>query len=155
MFLIVGCSTDSKELQKRGETYYKINSETPFSSSVIGKYESGEKYFKGSFKDGREEGIWNYWYRDGQKKEERSYTNGKKDGLETTWYDNGQRRSEIIYVGGEKEIFKSIWSDDGSLEISNKTYKVLKKEWETISPELRKLMMKSNRTPSGFNPDIY
>ena len=47
LFLLVGCSTDFTTLQKRGDTYYEINSEEPFSGLIIEKYESGQNKTKG------------------------------------------------------------------------------------------------------------
>ena len=41
-----------------------------------------------------------YWP-NGQKKEEGTYKDGKKDGLWTYWYENGRKRSEGTFKDGE------------------------------------------------------
>ena len=38
-----GCSTDIESLQERNNLYYKVNSDKPFSGSILSKYESGQK----------------------------------------------------------------------------------------------------------------
>ena len=57
IFLILSCSNDIDTLQKRGETYYKINSDKPFSGLIINKYDSGQKKSKGFLTNGKEDGI--------------------------------------------------------------------------------------------------
>ena len=139
IFLLVGCSTDIDTLQKRGDTYYKINSEKPFSGLMVNKYESGQKKIKGYLTDGKEDGIWTWWFENGQKskeidyfygktldalykrwyengqKEEGTLKDGKLDGFVTEWYENGQKKYETIYKDG-KLISKKEWNEDGSLK---------------------------------------
>ena len=54
-----------------------INSEEPFSGLIINKYESGQKHTKGYLTNGREDGIWTWWYENGQKSKEVDYFDGK------------------------------------------------------------------------------
>ena len=91
LFLLVGCSTDFTTLQKRGDTYYEINSEKPFSGSVFDKYESGQYSMKGFIKKGNLDGDW------------------------TKWYGNGQKSYEGTYKDGEV-ISKKFWNKDGSVK---------------------------------------
>ena len=67
LFLIVGCPTIVDTLQKRGDTYYKINSKKPFSGSILSKYESGQYKSKGYLKNGKKDGLWTDWFENGQK----------------------------------------------------------------------------------------
>ena len=139
LLLIVGCSTDIDTLQKRGDKYYKVNSDKPFSGLVVNKYESGQKHTKGFLTNGREDGIWTWWYQNGQKSKEVDYFDGKSldvlykklddngqkeertlkgrklDGFVTEWYENGQKEYETIYKDG-KLIFKKEWNEDGSVK---------------------------------------
>ena len=139
LLLIVGCSTDIDTLQKRGDTYYKINSDKPFSGLIVNKYESGQKYTKGYLTNGRKDGIWTWWYENGQKSKEVDYFDGKTldvlykkwddngqneegtlkdrklDGFVTEWYENGQKKYETIYKDG-KLISKKEWIEHGSLK---------------------------------------
>ena len=143
LFLISGCSTDIDTLQKRGETYYKINSEKPFSGLIINKYDSGQKKSKGFLTNGKEDGTWTYWYKDhpvnyfrlfmdnmmddlpyvlydswedfGQKSKEEDYLEGILDRLSTEWYENGQKKGEFTYKDG-KVISSKEWNEDGSVK---------------------------------------
>ena len=141
IFLILSCSTDIDTLQKRGETYYKINSDKPFSGLIINKYDSGQKKSKGFLTNGKEDGIWTYWYKDhpinyfrlyvdnimdnlpyifydswenfGQKSKEEDYLDGILDRSYTEWYENGQMKFEGTFKDG-KLISKKEWNFDGS-----------------------------------------
>ena len=110
LFLLIGCSTELDTLQKRGDTYYEINSEEPFSGTIIKKYESGQEQTEGYLKNGREDGVWTYWYENGQKSLEGTFKDWKPDGLSTLWYENGQKKQE----GTENEW--TYWNEDGSVK---------------------------------------
>ena len=143
IFLILSCSTDIDTLQKRGETYYKINSDKPFSGLIINKYDSGQKKSKGFLTNGKEDGIWTYWYKDhpinyfrlyidnimdnlpyifydswenfGQKSKEEDYLDGILDRLYSEWYENGQMKFEGTFKDG-KLISSKEWNEDGSVK---------------------------------------
>ena len=145
LFLLVGCSTDFTTLQKRGDTYYEINSEEPFSGLIINKYESGQKHTKGYLTNGREDGYWTWWYEGspknhirlyldnildnlpylfydswenyGQKRKVVDYLDGTKDGLSTEWYENGQKKEEGTYKDGKEDGLWTGWYDNGQKEI--------------------------------------
>ena len=115
LFLIVGCSKDLDTLQKRGDTYYDINSEEPFSGLIINKYESGQKRTKGYLTNGKEDGIWTWWYENGQKEKEVDFLDGILDGLSTEWDENGLKWLETTYKDG-KGISSKRWNEDGSVK---------------------------------------
>ena len=113
LFLLIGCSKESVELSKlqdRGGLYYKINSEEPYSGTSFELYDNGQKKSEGTYKDGKEDGLWTGWYDNGQKEIEGTFKDGKPDGLSTLWYENGQKRQE----GTENEW--TYWNEDGSLK---------------------------------------
>ena len=113
LFLLIGCSKESVELSKlqdRGGLYYKINSEEPYSGTSFELYDNGQKKSEGTYKDGKEDGLWTGWYDNGQKEIEGAFKDGKPDGLSTLWYENGQKRQE----GTENEW--TYWNEDGSLK---------------------------------------
>ena len=113
LLLIIGCSTsidlkidlgrkksvDYNFLLQRSGSYYEINSEKPYSGSIIKKYESGQYSMKGEMKDGKFVGDLTKWYKNGQT----SYVGTYKDG---------------------KEISRKLWNTDGSVkELLNERYK--------------------------------
>ena len=113
LFLLIGCSKESVELSKlqdRGGLYYKINSEEPYSGTSFELYDNGQKKSEGTYKDGKEDGLWTGWYDNGQKEIEGTFKDGKPDGLSTLWYENGQKKQE----GTENEW--TYWNEDGSLK---------------------------------------
>jgi antitoxin component YwqK of YwqJK toxin-antitoxin module len=66
-------------IYKKG-LYYELNSDKPYSGEVIVyyDYENEDKYFEGNYKDGKEDGLWTYWYRNGQLEKKIIYENGRK-----------------------------------------------------------------------------
>ena len=52
---------------------------------------------------------------DGQKKFEGSFKDGKKDGPFTWWYGNGKKEYEGTYKNGKKISVKE-WNEDGSIK---------------------------------------
>ena len=145
LFLLIGCSKDLDTLEKRGDIYYEINSEEPFSGLIINKYESGQKHTKGYLTNGREDGYWTWWYEGspknhirlyldnildnlpylfydswenyGQKRKVVDYLDGTKDGLSTEWYENGQKKEEGTYKDGKEDGLWTGWYDNGQKEI--------------------------------------
>ncbi|MDP7366077.1 MAG: rhodanese-like domain-containing protein [Candidatus Pacebacteria bacterium] len=75
-------------------------------------HENGQKEKEGTYKKGNHDGLWTRWYKNGQKYEEGTYKDGKQDGLYTEWYDNGQKRLEYTYKDGEL-ISEECWDENG------------------------------------------
>ena len=145
VLFLIGCSKDLDNLEKRGDIYYEINSEEPFSGLIINKYESGQKHTKGYLTNGREDGYWTWWYEGspknhirlyldnildnlpylfydswenyGQKRKVVDYLDGTKDGLSTEWYENGQKKEEGTYKDGKEDGLWTGWYDNGQKEI--------------------------------------
>ena len=62
-------------------------------------YENGEREII-HYRNGIENGLNIYWYKNGQKKYEGSYKTGRKDGSWTFWYENGKIKRERIFNFG-------------------------------------------------------
>lgn len=58
----------------------------------------------GSYIDGEEQGLWQYWYANGQKKEEGHYKKGVKEGMWTQWYMDGDLMWKGEWTGGKQHI---------------------------------------------------
>ena len=92
LFLLIGCSKESVELSKlqdRGGLYYKINSEEPYSGTSFELYDNGQKKSEGTYKDGKEDGLWTGWYDNGQKEIEGTFKDGKPNKLIGKWSEDG------------------------------------------------------------------
>ena len=109
-------STDLETLQLRGDTYYEINSEKPFSGSIYEEYSSGETIIKGNLKNGKKDGVWTEWDKDGQKSFDGTFKIGEKNGLFTEWYQNGQKKGEGIFRNGKLVELIGEWNEDGSVK---------------------------------------
>ena len=90
--LIVGCSKEIPfdQLVEREGIYYEVNSQTPFSGRVVSYYENGRLEEKANYKDGKEDGLWEYYFENGQLQGKGNYKDGKEDGLCEYYFENGQ-----------------------------------------------------------------
>jgi antitoxin component YwqK of YwqJK toxin-antitoxin module len=120
LFLLIGCSKDLDTLEKRGDIYYEINSEEPFSGLIINKYESGQKHTKGYLTNGREDGYWTWWYEGSPKNHIRLYLDNILDNLPYLFYDSwenyGQKRKVVDYLDGTKYGLSTEWYENGQLQ---------------------------------------
>ena len=82
-------TVDSAQTAERSGLLYLINSETPFTGIVVGKYQNGQKEW------------------------ESNYKNGKPDGPYIEWYDNGQKHREGTSKGG-KPLTGKHWDEAGN-----------------------------------------
>jgi len=115
LFFLVGCSKplDDESLINRGGVKYQQDSQKPYSGKVVGLYENGEKELEGSYKDGKEHGVWTYWTENGQKRLEGTWKDGEYDGLHTVWYEDGHKSFEGNYKNGEFDGLHTVWYEDG------------------------------------------
>ena len=125
LMLIVGCSeSDAQqkvitvtETYKDGDvskiSYHKITGNKIELVKEIKWYENGQKREEGTFKDGKEDGLWTLWHDNGQKEGEGTFKNGKQDGLWTLWHDNGQKWMETTYKDG-RMIESTYWDKYGN-----------------------------------------
>ncbi len=105
-----------KELDRRGKfpnfIFFIKGSDTPYTGKSFELYDNGQKQWEGNWKDGKEEGLFTWWYRNEKKLMGRHYKNGKKDGLELFWHENGQKKSEGKFKDGKK-ISVKFWNSKG------------------------------------------
>ena len=72
---------------------YEGGSEAPFTGVAISKYDSGQKKYEATYKDGKPEGLDTSWFEDGQKKREATYKDGKQVSLRL-WDELGNEIKE-------------------------------------------------------------
>ena len=166
LFLIVGCSTDIESLQERNNLYYEVNSDKPFSGSILSKYESGQKKIKGYLKDGvrvgqfkewydngqlksevfineygRPEGLVSNYFKNGQKMLEMSYKDGEQVGSEIMWYESGQKQFERYFRDGKLHGISTSWFENGQKNSEGKIFGKKDGEWNYWSPSGSKTTM--------------
>ena len=78
-------------VEKDGISYSTLTNE-PYDGSVINFFSNGQLDYKGSFKDGKKEGIWVGYYLDGQLRFKGRYKNGKRHGRWETKTKYGQKK---------------------------------------------------------------
>ena len=101
-------SETQDDLVKRDGVYYKKFSDVPFSGKVTGLY-------KGNYKNGKEEGVWTYYYDNGQLLIKSNYENGKKEGEWISYHENGQLSYKGNHKNGKREGEWVEFHDDGQL----------------------------------------
>ena len=119
LLLIVGCSSPEpinyeETLNYRDGVFYTKDTNKPYSGQVFSLFKDGKKKGEGNLKDGRmiSKTKWDY-YDNGQMKMKGTYTNGKKDGLYTEWFENGQKSWEWTYKDGKRNGLLTKWKKDG------------------------------------------
>ena len=85
------------ELVKRDGLYYKKNSDVPFSGKITGQY-------RGSYKNGKAEGPWAFYYPNGKLYSKGTYKNALQNGPWITYYKDGTVNPEETgtYKNGKK-----------------------------------------------------
>ena len=94
--------------------YYKGNKENgeyTYWEERIGKPVGTEHY-----KNGKKDGVQEYWFRNGQRREKSTYVNGVRDGLFQRWYDNGQEQERVIFTNGNPDSKQVRWWSNGQIE---------------------------------------
>ena len=86
-------TVDLSKLVRRDGLVYEGDSETPFTGVVVDKHANGKKKTEGTFKDGKQEGLWTLWHANGQKKGEAMFKDDKKVS-ETKWDEEGNEIKE-------------------------------------------------------------
>jgi antitoxin component YwqK of YwqJK toxin-antitoxin module len=60
-------------------------------------YPNKQAQMEGTYKDGKREGKWIYWYENGKVWSDGMFVKGKSDGKRTTYFENGKVRYEGFY----------------------------------------------------------
>ena len=92
---------DSDEFQyieksKKGITNYKG---VPFNGFITETYSNGQLREKKTYKDGKKDGVYEWYFENGQLEEKGTYKDGVADGAVERYYENGQLRWKGTYNG--------------------------------------------------------
>ena len=119
LFLIVGCSRliDEPSLIEKNGVMYLPQSDKPYSGDVSKSDNFGKTLLKGTYKNGKKDGLWTEWDENGQKKSEGKFEDDKKDDLWKDYYENGQLQEEGHYKEGKYEGLWIRYFDNGILSI--------------------------------------
>ena len=76
-------------------------------------YENGQKRSEANYKNGKIDGLSTYWYENRQKRQQHSWKDGKQDGLSTYWYENGQKKEQDSWKNGKQDGLFTSWYENG------------------------------------------
>ena len=110
----------------RNGIYYKKFTYKPYSGSVRGTDELGY-LLKGAYKDGKEEGVWEFYYDNGQIYSKPTYKDGKLHGYYEEYLSNGQLERKLTYKNGKLDGVWLEYYENGKLN-----YKIIFKNGERI-----------------------
>ena len=127
----VGWGLEYNELVEREGIFYKKFSNVPFTGKVTGKgLNKWVKSFisKGSFKNGKQNGLWIRYYDNGQLWDKGNYINGKREGYWIAYFNDGK----LWYKGNTWKntqvysVLKRYRERQERLELINRVYEL---EW--------------------------
>jgi len=90
--------------------YYKGDVQT-----VIQYYATMELRCRGELKDGKREGLWQYWYENGNLQAEATYVGGREDGDYRVWREDGTPYYLGRYSNGARTGVWEVYDKDGNL----------------------------------------
>ena len=125
MLIIVSCSKEipfNQSVERHG-LVYEVNSEKPFSGTLISNFENTQVHFKLRYKNGVLDGLQETYYSSGQIESRENYQTGIYDGIQETYYYNGQIKSKNNYLNGVLEGVQEIYFEDGRLERKENRHK--------------------------------
>ncbi len=79
-------------------------------------YASGKIKSKGEYgKNGKQTGMWQYYFENGKISEERTYENGKIQGIVVGYFESGAKKSKAAYVDDKLVGVKELYHPNGKL----------------------------------------
>ena len=107
---------ESFEVSKEGITYYKG---IPFTGELLIYYENGQLADKQNYKDGLENGVFEYYHENGQLANKQNYKDGLENGVFEYYYENDGILDEIInYKDGKLDGFSTAYYENGQIKYS-------------------------------------
>jgi len=101
--LLASCSpkeVPSKNLVERDGIKYEVNSQTPFTGSSVSFHENGRLSWKGNYKRGKQDGLYESYHENGRLMMRGNLKIGKQDGLREYYHENGQLKFKNCYKNG-------------------------------------------------------
>ncbi len=126
IFALISCGEkeiDISKKQVRNGVVYTVNSDTPFSGKIIGKYPNGQTEVLENYINGKPNGEQISYYENGQIKEKICYEQGIPIGDFVRYYDNGSIAYDGKYVNGLKEGNWNIYDENKQLLVTKQYQK--------------------------------
>ena len=99
----------------KAEIEYKVINDRKEIQKETKYYPGNKKQVSGTYKDGKREGYWVYYYKNGNIWSEGYFKNGKNEGKRTTYFENGKIRYEAFYKQDVRVGQWKFYNDKGIL----------------------------------------
>ena len=109
IFSIPSLSETMDDLVIRNELWYKKFSDIPFTGEITG-------LDQGSMKDGKRNGIWNFYWENGQLFFKIRYKNGIRVGRKVSYYPSGKLMSESNFNNDDLEGLTIYYHENGQIQ---------------------------------------
>ncbi len=126
--ILASCSKEVEisfdQLVYRQGKYYEVNSKEPFTGVGVDYHDIDDNddndvlWRKETFKDGKNHGLFERYYKNGQIDYKGNYINGKRDALWEFYFENGQLRTKGLYKDGIRESKWVHYLENGRYERS-------------------------------------
>ena len=107
------------KLLKRDGLLYKPGSLEPFTGKNVLWHHNSQLLRKGSYKDGKKDGLWKFYWNNGQLENKGNYKDGNRDGLWEYYHENAQPWAKGSYRDGKEdglwECYEECYEKDGSV----------------------------------------
>jgi len=108
-----GIAYSSNKLGLYEEAYYEDGKKDGVSITWWTNRAENKKMLESNWRNGKEHGAYNSWYKNGNKKRLTYFKNGKLDGSSIKWYKNGQKQEEGEYSADLAEGLFTTWYENG------------------------------------------
>jgi len=118
VIFIASCSPKEvhlDQLVERQDVFFEINSETPFTGTIVNYHENGQLKSRSSVENGKDNGRADRYYENGQLSMTGNFKNGVLDGLEEMYYRNGQLNSVRNFSNGYLDGLSTNYNEIGLL----------------------------------------
>ena len=119
LLFILGLSivfTSCKTSKTDNQANKNISNEKALNGLVIEKWESGNIWLKGNYKNNEKDGKFTMYYQSGKTQMEEVFSNGIKNGKHVSYFENGNKEREGEYVDGLQEGSWISYSNNGNIE---------------------------------------
>ena len=118
LVLLVSCAPNevpSKNVVERDGIKYEVNSQTSFTGISVSSYKDGTIERKQTYKDGKEDGLHEWYHDNGQLSSKVNFKDGKEDGLHEWYHENGQLERKTTYKDGKEDGLYENYHENGEL----------------------------------------
>ena len=103
------------DLVERGGLYYKKFTNVPFTGQVS-HFENGWLNEKRTFRNGKDDGLLEWYYESGQLRGQFNYKDGELHGPSEWYYKNGQVKEKGTFIDGKEDGLSEGYYEDGQLK---------------------------------------